>query len=157
MVYLYFRPPKMSIIASSHRVVVQENKTAPKADIAYNILVEQLLSQFDEKGWQYQLFRAIVNHRKNSRAIDKGYQYRDVNGKRVTKWTTAGWDLEVEWKDGSTTWLPLKELKESSTIEVADYANANRIDTKPAFNWWVRKATHTPNQIVYKMNRTSWI
>jgi hypothetical protein len=40
----------MSIIASSHRVVVQENKTAPKADIAYNILVEQLLSQFDEKG-----------------------------------------------------------------------------------------------------------
>ncbi len=78
MVYLYFRR---------------------EADIAYNILVEQLLSQFDKKGWQYQLFRAIVNHRKNSRAIDKGYQYRDVQGYIYFRGCTTCTTAPVRWSE----------------------------------------------------------
>jgi hypothetical protein len=33
--------------------------------------------------------------------------------------------------------LPLKLLKESSPVEVAQYAKANQIDAEPAFDWWV--------------------
>ena len=54
------------------------------------------------------------------------------------KKTTAGWDLEVEWKDGGTSWLPLKELKATNSVELAEYAVANRIDKEPAIDWWVR-------------------
>jgi len=53
------------------------------------------------------------------------------------KKTTTGWDLEVEWKDDTTSWLPLKTLKETNPIQVAEYAKANKIDSEPAFDWWV--------------------
>jgi hypothetical protein len=39
----------------------------------------------------------------------------------------------VEWKDGTTIWAFLKDLKESNPVEVAEYAIANSIATEPAF------------------------
>ena len=49
-----------------------------------------------------------------------------------------GWDLCVEWRDGSTDWVPLKELKESNPVQVAEYAVVNDLANLPAFRWWVR-------------------
>ena len=57
-------------------------------------------------------------------------------GQRTKKRTTRGWELEVEWRDGSTTWIPLKELKETNPVEVSQYASDNRIIDQPAFDWW---------------------
>ena len=39
--------------------------------------------------------------------------------------------------DGNKVWVPLKDLKESNPIEVAEFAKARRIDKEPAFTWWV--------------------
>jgi hypothetical protein len=105
-------------------------------DIAYNLLAEHLYSQVDSEGNQYRLFREIINHRTNKRAVDKADMYRVVNGKRIMKQTTAGWDFEVEWKDGQTSWLPLKELKETNAVDVAQYAKDNRLLEEPALAWW---------------------
>ena len=99
-------------------------------DVAFNILAEHLYSQVDSEGKQYRYFVAIINHRKNTKAVDKVDQFRTHYGKK----TTTGWNLEVEWKDGTTSWLPLKEIKEKNPVEVANYAISNRIDTEPAFN-----------------------
>jgi hypothetical protein len=33
--------------------------------------------------------------------------------------------FEIEWKDGTTSWIPLKELKEANPVEVAQYAADN--------------------------------
>ena len=107
-----------------------------ETDIAYNVIAEHLFSQVDEEGNQYQLFKEIVGHRKNKRAIEKADQYRSANGKRTKKQTTAGWDLEVEWADGSTSWLPLKEMKETNPVDTAKYAFDNQIIEEPAFDWW---------------------
>jgi hypothetical protein len=60
-----------------------------------------------------------------------------VNGREQLRKTTKGWKLAVVWKDGSTTWQHLKDLKESHPIEVAEYAIANKIVSEPAFAWWV--------------------
>ncbi|MGH7954509.1 MAG: reverse transcriptase domain-containing protein, partial [Gloeomargaritales cyanobacterium] len=109
-----------------------------EGDFSYNIIAEHLYSQVDEKGNQFQIFREIIDRRKTNRAVDKADQYRVIGDKRVRKKTTAGWDLEVEWKDGSASWLPLKQLKETNPVDVAEYAVANRIDDEPAFDWWVR-------------------
>jgi hypothetical protein len=58
------------------------------------------------------------------------------SGQRLKK-TTDGWYLKVCWKEGSTTWETLRDLKESSPIEVAEYAMANDLCEQPAFAWWV--------------------
>jgi hypothetical protein len=45
--------------------------------------------------------------------------------------------LCVQWKDGSTSWQSLKDLKEAYPAAVAEYVAAQGIDNEPAFNWWV--------------------
>ena len=105
-------------------------------DVTFNIIAEHLFSQVDSEGNQYRLFKEIINHRKKKNAMDKADQFRIIGNKRVQKKTTTGWDFEVEWKDGSTSWLPLKELKETNPVEVAQYAKSNQIIEEPAFIWW---------------------
>jgi hypothetical protein len=58
----------------------------------------------------------------------------DRYGKRHPRITTQGWDLQVEWRNGSSTWVPWSELKESNPIEVlAEYAVANKVVEEPVF------------------------
>jgi hypothetical protein len=92
------------------RVFIVEYSDGEQREVLYNILSENLFSQIDKEGNQYRLFKCIVNHRKSQRAVDKANQYCVINGQKYMKKTTAGWDLEVEWKHGSTSWLPLKEM-----------------------------------------------
>ena len=92
-------------------------------DIGYNVVAKHLFSQVDEEGNQYRLFKEIISHRKGPKAIDEADQYRPGrSGNAAKKKTTAGWDLEIKWVDGSTSWLPLNDLKETNAVETAQYA-----------------------------------
>ena len=51
--------------------------------------------------------------------------------------TTKGWDVKFCWKDRSTNWIPLAEIKESNPIGFAKAAISFKHDSTPAFNWWV--------------------
>ena len=134
-----------NLIGRKHRIPTLDSRVydvefldGERQQISYNLLAEHLFSQMDEEGVQHQLFHEIVDHRKNpKRAVEKADQFFVKNGKRQKKKTTAGWELEVEWKDGSTSWIPLKTLKETNPLQVADYAKGNHIDAEPAFDWWV--------------------
>ena len=42
----------------------------------------------------------------------------------------------MKWKDVSTSWVPLKDLKEGNPIELAEYAEVNHLLWEPAFAWW---------------------
>lgn len=137
------------------RIFVVEFPDGDHKDVAYNILAEHLYSQIDSEGNQYRLFKEIINHRKKKSAVEKSDQFRidHRNGKQEKKKTTAGWDLEIEWKDGSTSWLPLKELKETNGIIVAKYAVDNLIDSEPAFDWWVRGLLKKEKRLIKKTQR----
>jgi len=102
--------------------------------IAYNVLAEHLLSGVDSKGNQFQIFKEIVDQ-KDKCAIEIADQYYKKNSHCYKKKMTTGWELEVEWWDGSTSWLPLKTLKETNPVQVADNAQGNKIDMEPAFDW----------------------
>jgi hypothetical protein len=54
-------------------------------------------------------------------------------GSRTAKKTTRGWELCVEWKDGTSDWVKLKDLKDLNPVELAEYAMANLIVDEPAF------------------------
>ena len=53
---------------------------------------------------------------------------------RPTK-TTKGVEIEVEFCNGETVWLPRIDVKDSNPIELAEYACAQQINNGPAFLW----------------------
>ena len=43
----------------------------------------------------------------------------------------------IKWKNRPKEWVPIKVLKESNPVDVAEYVTARRIEQEPAFAWWV--------------------
>mmetsp|Transcript_2147 Transcript_2147/g.3294 ORF Transcript_2147/g.3294 Transcript_2147/m.3294 type:complete len:1178 (+) Transcript_2147:1032-4565(+) len=144
---------KHKMPALDSRVYVVEFQDGEKVDISYNTIAEHLYSQVDSEGNQYQNFKEIIGHRKGKNAIDIADQYTYHNGRKTKKKTTAGWDLEVEWKDGSSSWISLKEMKNSNPVEVAQYAIDNRIDHEAAFDWWARDILKKKQRLI-KMSQS---
>ena len=60
-----------------------------------------------------------------------------VNGKKIIKCSTRGWELCCEWKDGSTSRQKLSDLKESHPLQVTEFAFAAQIADEPTFTLWV--------------------
>ena len=87
---------------------------------AANVIVEYIYEQIDEEGRAIAIMDEIVDIKKDHTAIDHENRYFIKNGRKYAKWTTRGWLLCVKWKDGSTSWVPLKDLKEGNPIELAE-------------------------------------
>jgi hypothetical protein len=104
-----------------------------------NVIAENILSQVDSDGISKTMMEAVIDHKKNkSTAISKTDMYVVTKrGQRKLRKTTCGWKLLIKWKDETESWVPLKDLKESHPVEVAEYAKANSIADEPAFAWWV--------------------
>ena len=102
-----------------------------------NVIAENMWSQCDDEGNQFLLLDAIVDYRKDGHAVGNADRYIIVKGKRVPRKTTKGWHLCVQWRDGSTSWERLADLKESNPVDVAEFAKSRCIDHEPAFAWWV--------------------
>ena len=66
--------------------------------------------------------------------------------------TTVGWKLNIKWRDGTTKWVSLKDLKESNPIEVAEYVTARDIQEEPAFYWWVPYTLRKRDRIIASVN-----
>ena len=97
-----------------------------------------MYSQVDAEGYRYQLLDTIVDHKKDGNAIHPNAIYiNKKSGQKRMKHTTYGQNLLVKWKNGTQEWVPLKILKNSNPIEVAEFAVARGIDKEPAFTWWV--------------------
>jgi hypothetical protein len=66
------------------------------------------------------------------------------------------WELSVRWKDGSSTWISLKDLKDTYPVELADYAINNKIQDEPAFAWWVPYVIKKRTAIISKLRSKYW-
>jgi hypothetical protein len=64
--------------------------------------------------------------------------------------------LLCQWRDGSSSWVPLVDLKDSNPVELAEYAVANQIHEEPAFKWWVSDVLRRRNRIIAKLKRRYW-
>jgi hypothetical protein len=71
--------------------------------------------------------------------------------------TTKGWKLQVCWKDGTTSWEPLRYLKSSNPIEVSKYAIACGLDSEPAFAWWVPHTIKQHNWMIGALKAVTYI
>ena len=115
-------------------------------ELTANIIAESMYASCDADGNEYISFDLFVYHKSNQKAVMKDSQRIVHNGRNSLRQSTAGWHLCVQWKDGSTSWQSLYDLKEAYPVAVAKYAVAQGIDNDPAFNWWahtvLRKCKH---------------
>lgn len=118
-----------------------------------NVIAENMLSQVDAEGYHQLLMDDIIDHRKNENAISRDNKYINTHRGRKLRKSTQGWDMKILWKDGSTSWIPLKELKESNPVEIAEYAMANKIDDESAFIWWVPYTLKKREMIIAAVNK----
>jgi hypothetical protein len=99
----------------------------------------------------------IIDHRVLIDAIPKTQgTYENPYGVKRRKATTRGWELLVEWRDGSTDWIVLKGLKESYPVELAQYAIERGIQDEPAIAWWLPHVVKKQKRILRKVKSKYW-
>ena len=118
-----------------------------------NTIAENMYRQVDADGFTHTLLDSIQDHRKDGNAVEKDDAYVTTkSGRRRKRETTSGWFFKVLWKDGSEQWIPLKILKESNPLEIADYSKSRGIDNEPAFHWWVPYTLRRRDRIIASVN-----
>ena len=86
-----------------------------------NIIAENILMQADGDRIHNQLLEGILDHSKDKQSIKKKDKYFiSKRGRRSMRKTTVGWKFIIKWRDGTTKWVLLKDLKESNPIEVLE-------------------------------------
>jgi hypothetical protein len=106
-------------------------------DYAANVIVECMYAQCDAEGNQFLMLEAIEDHKCTDDVMRADELYVEINGKQHICKSTCGWLLSVRWKDGSSSWEMLADLKELYPVQCAEYAVVKRINKEPAFVWWV--------------------
>ena len=103
-----------------------------------NLIAENMLTRVDSDGFSVTLLEAITDYNKDDTAVDIADKYVITSkGRRRLRMTTQGWKLKVLWSNGTESWIPLKDLKESNPVEVAEFAKARDLESESAFCWWV--------------------
>ena len=122
-------------------------------DYAANVIAENMLTQVDSDGFTLTMMDSIIDYeRDDAVVIPKSDAYVVTRcGRKRHRRTTVGWKLLVKWSDGSESWVPLKDMKESHPLEVADFAKARGIADEPAFSWWVPYMLRKQDVIISKV------
>ena len=84
-----------------------------KQSLSANYIAENLFAQVDQDGNHQVLLDEIIDYRTTSKEVkqqDAFITTRTSTNRRHE--TTIGWELLVQWKDGSMNWIALKDLKE---------------------------------------------
>ena len=126
-----------------------------------NIIAKNMWRSVNNEGYQEDSLHSVVDIRFKTNAAKDAFMY-DWNGKRILKKTTRGVDLLVALKSGKNpdgtdittkSWIPLKELKESHPLEVAEFAVAHGVDKMPAFKWWVSRTLKKRDAIISSVRK----
>ena len=102
-----------------------------------NIIAQNIFEQVDDEGYSLTKLEGIIDYVKEDDAVPKSRStFKTKSGQIRKRRSTKGWKLLVKYTDGTQQWVPLKILKETNPVEVAEFAEAMRISDEPAFNWW---------------------
>ena len=99
-----------------------------------NLIAENILAQVDDNGHVHMMLDEIEDHRVLQDAVRRNEgTYKTSQGTIRKKRTTKGWELLVRWRDGSSNWVRLKDLKDSYPVDLMEYAVENNQQEEPAF------------------------
>ena len=122
-----------------------------RASMSANAIAQNLFASIDEEGNRHVLFSEIVDHRTDGTEVTQQDAFVTTrSGTKRRRETTKGWEILVQWKDGSTSWIALKDMKSEYPVQLAEYAVSARILLEPAFAWWVPHVLKKRNRIISK-------
>ena len=129
-----------------------------KQSLSANYIAENVFAQVDQNGNREVRLDEITEYRTTSQELKQQDAFITTRtGTERRHKATIRWELLVQWKDGSTNWIALKDLKESYPVQVTEYSVGARISMEPAFAWWVPYTLKKHNQIVAKVKSKYWI
>ena len=124
------------------------------AEYSANVIAENMVAMCDADGNQFLLLDQIIDHQFDDNVAMKIADQEYIhNGRKYLKKTTKGVKLCARWKNGSTSWIPLSDMKESYPVQVAEYAVSAGVDHEPAFNWWVPYTLKKRDRIIAAVNK----
>ena len=119
-----------------------------------NVIAESIQAQIDDDGYNLHELSEILDHRTDDTAtkLEDAF-FITKSGRKCPKKTTKGWQLCIRFKDGSTSWHSLKDIKDANPIELAQYAVNSGIAKEPAFSWWVPFVIKKSNRIIKALKK----
>ncbi len=111
-----------------------------------------MYAQCNVDGNEYLLLDSFVDVQKDHTVISLDEQKSVHNGREYMRHTTLGWHVCCQWKDGSTSWEKLSDIKESHPLQIAEYSG---VDHVPGFNWWVPHTLKKRDAIVALVKKRS--
>ncbi len=76
-----------------------------------------MYAQCDVDGNKYLLLECFIDMQKDHTALSLDEQKATHNGQEYMRRTTLGWYVCCQWKDGSTSWEKLSDVKrEGNTL-----------------------------------------
>ena len=140
------------------RIYEVEYSDGYKASLTANTIAENMFAQVDTEGNRHVIFDEIIDHRVDGTEIKNQDAFIiSKNGGRRRRETTKGWEILLQWKDGSSSWETLKDVKESYPVQLAEYAHSHRIAKEPAFAWWTPHVLKKRNRIIAKVKSKYWL
>ena len=135
-----------------------EYQDGTKVSLAANYIAENLFEQVDEEGNRHVLLDELIDYRVNGHEVKLQDAFITTGtGTRRRREITIGWELLAQWKDGSTNWVSLRDLKESYPVQTAEYTVVAKIAMEPAFAWWFPYTLKKRNQIISKVKSKYWL
>ncbi|GFH48974.1 pol protein [Chaetoceros tenuissimus] len=122
-------------------------------EYAVNMIAENLFEQADEDGWDSGIIEEFLDIRKDdSIAVPKEQgTYCNSAGIERNVVTTKGWEVQVKWRDKSTSWISLKDAKEGDPLGLAEFAVALKVQDEPAFKWWIKHALRQRARLISRL------
>jgi hypothetical protein len=141
--------------ARMHRV---EHSDGHKVSLAAKAIAESVFAQADDEGNRHVLFQEIIDHRTDGSELKQHDTFITArSGTQRRRETTKGCETLVQWKDGSTTWVALKDMKNSHPVQMAEYSIQRRIAGEPAFAWWAKHVSRKRNRVIGKLKAKHWV
>ena len=141
-----------------NRIYEVEYADGYKEALAANLIAQNMFAQVDEEGHRHVLFEAIIDMRTDGSQVIKRDAFLTLkSGAKRRVHTTKGWEVLIQWKDGSTTWVTLKDIKESYPVQLADYVIQHQMDDEPAFAWWISHVNKKRARILSKLKAKYWV
>jgi len=122
-------------------------------ELSANTIIEAVYNQIDGDGFDEQFFHDIIDHCYDSTVMSPSelehiQHLRQNQGQGKCFCTLKGWEVVISWKDGTTSWHPMSDIKNLFPLLLAKYAVTNDLTNEPAFAWWAPYTIKKEKQLI---------